>query len=649
MEMTPKTQGTPSPAAPKSASARLGGSGRWSILWAVGMFAIFLGERMIGSGSMRTAATSVGLVMVLAALAVRFVKAGQASADRRSLEHTLLALYAVGLGAVLLYVIQSDLWTSAFKQPLERNWPKLSTVLSALWPVTWVAAAWPILLVELAQAEMARAPRLELGRIRSAMLSGFGLAAALTAAFSFAYVASERDKKLDLAYFRTSRPGEVTRRIVKGLDQPVEVAVFFPSANEVREEVDDYLADLAKESSQIKITHYDFDIDPVKAKEYGVSTNGILVFVRGSKKEQLGLPKDIEGAKTALKTLDKEVQQRFLSIVKPPRTAGFTLGHGERTWERGETETDKRPGLAVLRDGLVDQTYDVRSVNPADGLMNEVPKGITVLAIIGPRTPFQPEEYASINRFIDGGGRVLIALDPEHKVDMHEVLGPLNLEFKPEPLANEQAYARRMEQKISDRANLVTATFTSHPSVTTLQRLGPRASVVLPGAGWINTRRDRPAAIPVDSPIKAHFATFNDKNGNFTMDAGEEKRAWELAATAIKKDARVFVIADSDWIGDEAIKVPGNSVLALDVIHWLMGDETFSGQTSTEADVKITHTRKQDVAWFYSTIFLAPALVIGAGVMVTRKSRRGRRQQKRGGPPAPGAPPSPPAVQGGTP
>ena len=55
----------------------------------------------------------------------------------------------------------------------------------------------------------------------------------------------------------------------------------------------------------------------------------------------------------------------------------------------------------------------------------------------------------------------------------------------------------------------------------------------------------------------------------------------------------MFVIADSDWIGDEAIKVPGNGVLALDVIHWLMGDEAFSGQTSTEADVKITHTRSR--------------------------------------------------------
>jgi len=172
---------------------------------------------------------------------------------------------------------------------------------------------------------------------------------------------------------------------------------------------------------------------------------------------------------------------------------------------------------------------------------------------------------------------------------------------------------------------------------------------VLPGAGWINTKRERTAAIPVDSPVKAHFATFNDKNGNFTQDPGEDKRAWELAATAVKKDARVFVIADSDWIGDEAIKVPGNSVLALDAIKWLMGDEAFSGQTSTEADVKITHTRKQDVVWFYSTIFLAPALVIAAGVMVTRKSRRNRRPDRGGGTPKPVPPPPAAAAPGGTP
>jgi hypothetical protein len=614
-------------------------SGRWSALWGVGMLAIFFGERMIGAGTARGVATIGGLLLVIAAIAVRAARSASAAPDRRQVERILLGFYALGLFAVALYFVQSDLPTVLGKgKPLEHAWPKLATTLAALWPAIWLGAAWPIALIEMAYAQIARAPRIEVGRVRDAMYSGLGLAAALVFAFSLAYVASERDKKVDLAYFRTTRPGEVSRRIVRNLDQPLEVAEFFPEGSEVREEADNYLQDLAHESGQLKITHYDFDIDPLKAKEYGISSNSVLVFVRGSRHEQLGLPKEIESAKNALRTLDKEVQQRLMMIVKPPRTVAFTEGHGERNWEKPANDTDKRPGVKTFRDVLVDQNYDVRYLGAADGLAQDVPKDVTVVMVIGPQKPFLPEESAALNRFIDRGGRLLLALDPENHVDFHEVLKPLDLEYHAETLANDQAFARRTHQD-NDRANLVTVTYTSHPSVTTLQRLGVRAPIILPGAGWINAKRDPKSGVTVDAPIKAHHATFADKNGNFQPDPGEERRAWEVAATAVKKDARVFVLADSDLFDDEALPVAANQLLALDVSHWLMGDEAYTGITSTEADTPISHTRKQDVVWFYGTIFLGPALVIVAGLAVTRPGRR--RKGPGRGPGAPG--PTPPA------
>ncbi len=630
-------------------------SARWSGLWSLGMLAIFVGERMIGVGGGRAVATIAGLGLVLAAMVVRGRRSqdatpapGAASAERagspssagspfsgrRQVERTLLGLYGLGLFAVALYFLQSDLPTLWKDHPLEHDWPRLATVLAALWPAVWVAAAWPIVLIEMAYAQVARAPRIEVSRIRDAMFSGFGLAAALVFAFALAYVASERDKKVDLAYFRTTRPGEVTRRIVSHLDQPIEIAVFFPAGNEVREEVDNYIQDLSKESSELTTVHYDFDIDPVKAKEYGVSTNSVLVFSRGARHEQLGLPRELESARSALRTLDKEVQQRLMMIVKPPRVAAFTLGHGERNWDRATSDTDKRSGIKALRDILIDQTYDVRTLSAADGLMQDVPKDVSVVMIIGPEKPFLPDEMASLNRYIDRGGRLLIALDPENHVTMPEVLKPLYLEYKDETLANDQVFAYRKDgHSDADHLNLITATYTSHPSVTTLQRLGARAPIILPGAGWINASRDRKSGVTVDSPIKAHHATFVDRNGNFKQDPGEDRRAWELGATAVKKDARVFVLADSDALSDAVIPNPPNQWLAVDIVHWLMGDEAFSGMTSTEADAPITHTRKQDVVWFYGTIFLAPALVLAAGVLVTRRGRR-RGPRPPSGPPA---------------
>jgi hypothetical protein len=65
--------------------------------------------------------------------------------------------------------------------------------------------------------------------------------------------------------------------------------------------------------------------------------------------------------------------------------------------------------------------------------------------------------------------------------------------------------------------------------------------------------------------------------------------------------------------------------------------------TSTEADTPVSHTRKQDVIWFYGTIFLGPALVLALGVMVTRRTRGKRRR-----PAGPGAPTAPVAAQGAT-
>ena len=54
------------------------------------------------------------------------------------------------------------------------------------------------------------------------------------------------------------------------------------------------------------------------AKDYGVSTHGILVFVRGSKKEQLGLPKDIEGLIVAGRHYSATESAQKLSREIPP-------------------------------------------------------------------------------------------------------------------------------------------------------------------------------------------------------------------------------------------------------------------------------------------------------------------------------------------
>jgi hypothetical protein len=603
------------------------------------MALLFTGERILGSEKPRAVASILGVGLLLLAMIARVVRAGKSAPDRRAVEQQLQSMYALGLLAVALYFVQSDVPALRGGKLLEATWPKLAIALGAVWPVLWCAAAFAILPMELAYAPMSRAPIVEIGRVRAAQFSGLGLAFMLTFAFSLSYAASERDKKVDLAYFRTTRPGESTRKIVRSLDQPLTVAIFFPNGNEVREEVDNYFGDLAHESGNLKVEHYDFDIDPSKAKELGVSANGIIVFARAGHKEQLGLQLQLETARPGLKTLDKEVQQRLLNVVKPSRVTLITQGHGERTMDP-VGDTDRRPGVRDLRGALEDQGHSIREVGPAEGLATDVPKDATLVMVLGPTKPFSPEEIGALQRFLDRGGRMFVALDPDGGVDLHELLEPMGVKVGMKTLANDQVYARRTHQD-ADRANLVAGLYSSHPSVSTLSRQGMRAPVVLPGAMTIEAVRDRTAAQKqyiVDFTVHSHFATFPDLNGNFQQDAGEERKSWELAAAISNKkdklEQRVFIVGDSDFLTDQAIRFAGNGLLVLDPVRWLIGEESFAGQISTEADVPITHTRKQDVAWFYSSIFAVPGLVLGLGALVTRRRRRLRRTTPRGDAPS---------------
>jgi hypothetical protein len=570
--------------------------------------------------------------VLAAAIAVRAARAKRAAADRRAAERMLLALYTLGLASVALYIAQSDLSSTVLGKPLEHDWPKLQTVLAALWPAVWLFSALPILMGEFSYAAVARAPKLEIARIRDAVWSGVGLAGAIVFAFALAYVGGERDKKADLSYFRTSRPGESTRKIIRTMDQPIQVSLFFPPASEVREEVAGYFDDLKKESKLLEVQAYDRDVDPAKARELGVSGNGIVVVARGGHREQLSVGLELEAARSQLRNLDRDVQQRLLKVARPARNVYFVTGHGERAFDPAN-ETDKRATLRDLREILTQQGYNVRTLGAVEGLAQEVPQDAHLVMLIGPQKALLPEEAAALVRYYERGGRLYIAVDPESGGgEQNELFAHFGVKFVPTLLASDLAFARKTNQ-LSDRQNIVTGTFSSHPSVTTLGRYGGRAPVILVGAGHFEDLKDKPKDGSLDVIMRAHGSTWNDLNGNFAFDAPvEQRKAWELAEAATHRgkdkekktdEGRAILLADSDVLSDGVLGAQGNPLLALDGVKWLVGDESIMGEVTNENDVPIVHTKKQDQVWFYGSAFLAPALVLGIGFLVVGR-RRGR-------------------------
>jgi hypothetical protein len=228
-------------------------------------------------------------------------------------------------------------------------------------------------------------------------------------------------------------------------------------------------------------------------------------------------------------------------------------------------------------------------------------------------------------------------------------------QFSPTVLANDKQFARRRYND-SDKTLLVTNRFSSHASVSTLSRNSGRAAVLVAGAGSV--QKATGSAAKVDIALRAMATTFDDLNRNYLFDEGTEKRdSYGLAAAVTlpvggpaaaeakkddkpdpKKDIptvappnemRAFVLADADVLTDLVMSnFMTNQLLIIDALRWLGGEESFAGEVNTEEDVRIEHTQKRDLVWFYGTIFGAPALVLGLGLAYSRKSRKPRGGKK---------------------
>ncbi|MCK5796686.1 MAG: Gldg family protein, partial [Deltaproteobacteria bacterium] len=518
--------------------------------------------------------------------------------------------------------------------------------LQALWIVVWLSAIIPLIFIELSYAPMNTFHTIEVPRARRSLQAGFILAMTTSTVFLLNYVVAQYDNKIDLSYFKTTRPSDSSKKMVKNLATPFDVTLFFSTGNDVLAEVRAYFNELEKTSKLFHVKVVDQVLEPKLAKKLSVAQNGAVVFKRGKRNHQLILGEKLRRAKRKLKKLDSEFQNAFLKLSRKQKVAYLTVGHEERSRD----PRDRRAGSSIrnLRTALTRLNYTIKDLGLAQGLGSDVPKDASVVIIAGPRKPFLPGEAQALQRYLKGGGRAMVFLDPEAGLSMENLLGPFGLKFTPQVLANAR-YHYRLTHTPADQAILITNRYGAHPSVRSLARYANKLGTLLIGAGSL---REIPpvggGAIRVTFTIHAMPSTWNDINNNKRFDSATEKRkTYEIAAAVTQKvnspkpkkekkkgratlerrdtdEMRMLVVADSDLVSDRAFRNPGNQLLFTDAIKWLGGEERFIGAVSNEEDVRIVHTRKEDQLWFYLTIFAMPALVLAVGLFYTRRRRSKR-------------------------
>ncbi|MBW2528498.1 MAG: Gldg family protein [Deltaproteobacteria bacterium] len=604
---------------------------------------LFVGQRVLDSEE--------GLAPVLSGIAVAGLLLGfvtsilavrRSPVDRRAAARALAWVSGIGLAGLLCYFATTEWGREVLSMPK----PKLgkpdtfADVLGVLWVGLVTLSYAATLLGELARMGMQRAERVESRRVTAAVVAGATMALAAVYGSLFTYAAGKADVSADFSYFRTARPSESTRRMIDSLEDPLRVLLFFPQLNEVGKKVEGYLRDLAKGSDMLEIEVHDRLLVPDIAEEHKVRKDGVVVLVRDKSSQTLDVGTDLKKATRTLKKLDGEFQKVLLKAMRGQRTAYLTVGHGELN-ESTDRKTG-RTGKAISRH-LESQHYKVKNLGLADGLGSEIPDDATIVIALGPKEPFLPEEVAALARYADRGGHLLLALDPEDEADLDPLARIVGIKWQQAMVVHDKILLRRRRND-SDKSILVAKRFSSHASVSTLSKLAARgAAVLLPGSAPLDKREDADSALRIDWAVKSVAGSYVDLNGDFAFDRDDEKRGTYNLIGAVSRppagqkkadkeaddattgpaEMRAIVVGDADLFSDVVLDFSQTNVLLLlEAVRWLGGEESFTGEVSSEEDVQIVHTKAEDQIWFYSTIIAAPALVLGLGLLVTRRGKR---------------------------
>lgn len=648
----------------------------FSALFAAGLFLLFLGERPFDHlESVRLVFSGLGTVTVMAITGLRFYTFSKAKSDLRAVERTLLIAQVGALIALLLYVTTTS-WGRGLigiDDLTGQDLTRALVPLTVLWSIGLLVALIPILMIELSLGTSRRG-ELELGRIgdaepeaveafrvREMASSGLTIALALAFLFVTCNVAQQRNTRVDVSYFKTASPGEATINIVKSVSKPVRVYLFFPEINEVKNQMRGYFKALAEATGNLELEVHDQLLAAKLANEFKVNENGHVVIAYGDKHEKKKFTIDLkrnrrnQKSRTELRDLDRTINATMMKVVKERRTAYLTVGHGELN--DPDSDWVKRKLLSSeLKKRLRELNYKVSDLSVSNGLGKDIPDDADLVMILGPKATFAELELASISRYLDQGGRLMVALDPVYPdaglglLEQH-----LGLTFEAKLVTDDIQHVRGRIPSLADRRLIKTNRFSSHASVSTLSRAGMRYGTAFVNAGLVKqvpldeAHKDR---VKRSYVVRSMQTGFLDLNNNLVFDKGTEKRdqipivAAAEDPTAVPEGSgtednsgadnsgtdegkaehagmRAMVFADVDIFTDKAQKALGGAdVLFIDAVKWLGDEEELAGEIISERDVIIAHTRNEDILWFYSTIVGAPLVVLGFGLWFGRRRRK---------------------------
>lgn len=471
--------------------------------------------------------------------------------------------------------------------------------------VLGVAALGTALLLALLRIGKSRQPALLRPALRSI---GGGVATCALALLAYWGVV-QADVRFDWTFEGRFELSEATHQLLAELPAPLALTLYFdpgdPRIRNTRLLLEEF-ANVAKGPQAVRVDVLRIDEHPEDEDRYGIGSSNSVVLTLGDRFELVERP--TEGA----------LYQALSGLVRDPtRVLYISVGGGE-----GDLERSDALGFSGLRAALESEGFEARPLPLA--MVDEIPADASAVISIAPRRALPEASLGALERYLEGGGRLVVFLEP----DTDSGLDPLLARFGITP--REGFVVDPASGPIEGDArgrNPIASAYASHP-VT--QGLEANRMTFFRGARSFALRKTEPddrlrAVVLTSSEAWIDSETRSDGEPDAALVPPDDTRTdyQPLVVTAELerggRQARLVVFGDADLASNRYLRALYNLDLVLNAIHWVTEHESaiaIRPKTGGRQLVQFPVPLQTSLQALYGVGLLVPELLLITGALV---------------------------------
>ncbi len=417
-----------------------------------------------------------------------------------------------------------------------------------------------------------------------------------------------------------------SKKVAKMVPKGTVMLAFFEGGN--AGSVEDILRTYDYASSNLSYEVVDPEKHPELAEKYQVNRDKTVVVAYKDRFFK------------AVENSEQGITNALLKLVKGQhKKIYFVTGHGEHSIKDNSAE-----GYSIIKKALQDDNFVVDSLFILD--RGSIPTDASAIVVASPSKNYLPEELNAITEYIKRGGHAIFLIDPLEDAGFKNYLEKWGVKLDDDVIIDKSVrlfggpslgvfpvvtdygmhpatkgmdgkrtifpMARSLE-KVDFSKGTTVASFLSDLKITPLAKTS--------NASWGETNVKRlfekhQAEIndnDIKGPLAVAFAVEKDLNGK---NKGINKRKGE------KKQVRIIVVGDSDFIANKFAQSLYNMDFFLNMVNWLAGEEQFvTIRPKAIKYSRVNFTEDQMATMFYLSVLIIPELIILLGLYVWNKRR----------------------------